>query len=158
VESLPLEPGRPDVVRVMNLHKAKGLEAPVVFLADPAGGYPARVDVRIIRSRESTAAPIGYFQIREPGRFGPGRPVAQPAGWDRLHDEELAYLEAEQTRLLYVAATRAKDVLIVSRWRKAGRSPAWVDLEPHLGGFTGLTVPDVVADVLPEPLDLTATA
>ena len=36
VESLPLEPGRTDVVRLMNLHKAKGLEADVVFLADPA--------------------------------------------------------------------------------------------------------------------------
>ena len=36
VESVPLEPGRRDVVRLMNLHKAKGLEAAVVFLADPA--------------------------------------------------------------------------------------------------------------------------
>jgi ATP-dependent helicase/nuclease subunit A len=35
VERLPLEPGRTNVVRLMNLHKAKGLEADVVFLADP---------------------------------------------------------------------------------------------------------------------------
>ena len=41
VESLPLEPGRTDVVRLMNLHKAKGLEANVVFLADPCGGFEA---------------------------------------------------------------------------------------------------------------------
>ena len=41
VESLPLEPGRTDVVRLMNLHKAKGLEANVVFLADPLGGVEA---------------------------------------------------------------------------------------------------------------------
>ena len=41
VESLPLEPGRTDVVRLMNLHKAKGLEANVVFLADPLGGVSA---------------------------------------------------------------------------------------------------------------------
>jgi ATP-dependent helicase/nuclease subunit A len=33
----PLEPGRTDVVRLMNLHQAKGLEAPVVVLADPSG-------------------------------------------------------------------------------------------------------------------------
>ena len=39
VESVPLEPGRTNVVRVMNLHKAKGLEAPVVFLADPVRGW-----------------------------------------------------------------------------------------------------------------------
>jgi hypothetical protein len=46
VESLPLEPGRRDVVRLMNLHKAKGLEATVVFLADPCGGVKPRVDVK----------------------------------------------------------------------------------------------------------------
>ncbi len=49
VESLPLEPGRTDVVRLMNLHKAKGLEANVVFLADPNGGLPLRVDNHIER-------------------------------------------------------------------------------------------------------------
>src|SRR5689334_11137791 len=50
VESLPLEPGRIHVVRVMNLHKAKGLEANVVFLADPNGGFPLRVDDHIERN------------------------------------------------------------------------------------------------------------
>ena len=49
VESLPLEPGRTDVVRLMNLHKAKGLEANVVFLADPNGGLTLRVDNHIER-------------------------------------------------------------------------------------------------------------
>src|SRR5580765_2658023 len=49
VDSLPLEPGRSDVVRLMNLHKAKGLEAEVVFLVDPLGGYAAQADVRILR-------------------------------------------------------------------------------------------------------------
>jgi ATP-dependent exoDNAse (exonuclease V) beta subunit len=34
----------------MNLHKAKGLEAAVVFLADPAGGYPSRADIRVVRA------------------------------------------------------------------------------------------------------------
>ncbi len=33
----PLQPGRDDVVRIMNLHKAKGLEAKIVILAHPAG-------------------------------------------------------------------------------------------------------------------------
>ncbi len=37
VESLSLLASRQDVVRIMNLHKAKGLEAPVVMLADPLG-------------------------------------------------------------------------------------------------------------------------
>ncbi len=159
VESLPLEPGRPDVVRVMNLHKSKGLEAPVVFLADPTGGFDPRVDVRIIRDVSSTTAPVGFFQIREPANFGrPGKAIAQPADWDRLHDEEQQYLDAEQTRLLYVAATRARDVLVVGRWAKSGKTQAWVALGPHLSDFSELVVPASVADVAPESVDLTAAA
>ena len=43
----PLEPGRPDVLRLMNLHQAKGLEARVVVLADPSGARrPAGGDAR----------------------------------------------------------------------------------------------------------------
>jgi len=152
IESLPLAPGRPDVVRVMNLHKAKGLEAPVVFLADPTGGYPRRVNVRILRGADST--PLGYFQIRAEGRHGPGKPIAEPEDWDRLHDEELRYLEAEDTRLLYVAATRAKDVLVVGRWAKRRGTPAWQELDPHLSDFDELEVPDEVALPKPPAVDL----
>src|ERR1019366_10164706 len=60
VESLPLEPGRADVVRLMNLHKAKGLEATVVFLADPAGGVTPRVDVHIERTERKS---LGWLKI-----------------------------------------------------------------------------------------------
>ena len=41
----PLEPGRIDVVRLMNLHQAKGLEAPVVILADAIPGWAAHADI-----------------------------------------------------------------------------------------------------------------
>src|SRR4030095_10301006 len=60
VESLPLEPGRTDVVRLMNLHKAKGLEAAVVFLADPNGGVMPRVDVHIEGTRLKRA---GWLKV-----------------------------------------------------------------------------------------------
>ncbi len=66
VESVPLEPGRSDVVRLMNLHKAKGLEAPVVFLADPVRGWMDNVEVRIVRDGLNAT---GYFELsREWGR------------------------------------------------------------------------------------------
>ena len=35
IDGMTLETGTEDAVRVMNVHQAKGLEAPVVFLADP---------------------------------------------------------------------------------------------------------------------------
>ncbi|MGH9627343.1 MAG: hypothetical protein ACRD7E_03120 [Bryobacteraceae bacterium] len=58
IESLPLEPGRQDVVRVMNLHRVKGLEAPVVFLADPCSGFQFPPDVRVIRAGRLLVASV----------------------------------------------------------------------------------------------------
>ena len=38
-DGISVRPPAAPVVRLMNLHKVKGLEAPVVFLADPTGNY-----------------------------------------------------------------------------------------------------------------------
>src|SRR6185436_399753 len=97
---LPLEPGQSDVVRVMNLHKAKGLEAPVVFLADPCGGFKPRVDVRIVRDG---LVARGYFSMTTEWGYAE-KVLAEPAGWSQLKQEEQSYLAAEEHRLLYVSA------------------------------------------------------
>jgi ATP-dependent helicase/nuclease subunit A len=149
VESVPLEPGRRDVVRVMNLHKAKGLEAPVVFLADPTRGWVNTVDVHIVR--EGLLA-RGYLQLsREKGRFGRAT-LGRPEGWAGHEERERAYLDAEQCRLVYVAATRAADLLVVSRPARAGgKDRPWRMLEPHLTRAPLLRVPPVA---VPLPLGL----
>jgi ATP-dependent helicase/nuclease subunit A len=156
VESLPLEPGRGDVVRLMNLHKAKGLEASVVFLADPCGGVGRWADVRIVRDGASAR---GYFQLT--CEFGKGtKVVGEPAGWAAHEAEELRYLEAEESRLLYVAATRARDALVVGRWAKAGGKGkrAWAVFDPFLGDARELEVLDTVALPPIRKVDLSATA
>jgi ATP-dependent helicase/nuclease subunit A len=139
-ESIPLEPGRSDVVRLMNLHKAKGLEARVVFLADPLGGVTARADVRILRDGMRA---VGFLPITRPlGEWG-RELLAEPAGWAEHERAELAYVEAEERRLLYVAATRAKNLLVVSRsCKKGGRSTgAWEPLDPYLADAPKLSIP-----------------
>ncbi len=156
VESLPLEPGRGDVVRLMNLHKAKGLEAPVVFLADPCGGVGRWADVRIIRDGINAR---GYFRLTR--EFGmQNKVVGEPAGWAAYEAEELHYLEAEESRLLYVAATRARDALIIGRWAKSGGKGkrAWAAFDSHLGGTGELLVPDSVALPPSRKVDLSAIA
>ncbi len=123
VESLPLEPGRTDVVRLMNLHKAKGLEAKVVFLADPCGGWPIRVDSHIER-REGAAQ--GWFKLVHKGENSHHATLlGQHADWPAHEAAELPYLQAEEDRLLYVAATRAREALIVSRVADAKKNTAW---------------------------------
>jgi ATP-dependent helicase/nuclease subunit A len=142
VESLPLEPGRTDVVRLMNLHKAKGLEASVVFLADPCGGIkPGRVDVHVERTGDRA---LGWFKIEKKSESSfAAKLLGEHADWEMHEQAELPYLEAEETRLLYVAATRARDMVVVSRHVGGnGRgTPAWGLLNNALADANELRVP-----------------
>ena len=149
LEALPLEPGRRDVVRLMNLHKAKGLEADVVFLADPPHGRGFDVDVRI--DRNATAGftrPLGYLEIarRREGQFW-RTVLGQPAGWDDHRVIEERYRDAEVHRLLYVAATRARDLLVVGQWAHVDskgktQNEAWGAFDDFLAGVPELAVPE----------------
>jgi ATP-dependent helicase/nuclease subunit A len=155
VESVPLEPGRTDVVRLMNLHKAKGLEAPVVCLADPVRGWMDNVEVRIVRDGLNAT---GYFELwREKGR---GRAVlGRPEDWEEHKELERAYIDAEQYRLVYVAATRARDLLVVSRPAKAsGRNRPWQMIEPYLAKVPALAIPVASIPSAPTLPDLSAGA
>jgi ATP-dependent helicase/nuclease subunit A len=178
VESLPLEPGRTDVVRLMNLHKAKGLEAAVVFLADPTGGFPQRIDRRIVRTdvartdvvsasagrrsfseggRRTNAAAQGWFRIQKRFESGGSQVLGEPAGWDEHEAAELPYLQAEEQRLLYVAATRAREQLVISRWiGGTNRFPAWGVLNDALATAQELAIPSSVTIPAVTPLDCSA--
>jgi ATP-dependent helicase/nuclease subunit A len=88
-----------DGVRIMTAHKAKGLEFPVVLLADITAELSRRTASRWADSVS-------------------GRCAVSLAGWVpadlRDHEaEEIARDEAEGVRVAYVAATRARDLLVV---------------------------------------------
>ena len=130
----PLVPGRPNCVRLMNLHRAKGLEAEVVFLAAPIAmkDWPAEKHV----SREGGGVARGALPIADKGRFGRTEVIAQPLNWDELAAREKEFEAAEMVRLLYVAATRAKHELWIASPRGLPgkkRSP-WEELEEWVRG------------------------
>ncbi|MFT3728276.1 MAG: double-strand break repair helicase AddA [Terricaulis sp.] len=91
--------GETGAIRVMTVHGAKGLEAPVVILPDSTGAVNERPDDNLIIDENGP-----YFSQRESDDDKAGR------------DARAAYKEqmrAEHWRLLYVAMTRARDRLIV---------------------------------------------
>ena len=125
----PLEPGRADVVRVMNVHKAKGLEAPVVILAFPTGEWQGTPTLRVERSADGIAR--GYVKVEERAEAFTMRTLAQPLEWPQYSALETEYDRAEDVRLLYVAATRAAEELIVSRCYESEDKSPWRKLYPH---------------------------
>jgi ATP-dependent helicase/nuclease subunit A len=135
-----------DKVRVMNLHKSKGLEGRVVFLAEPASGKPGGWPVDIHIRREGEKA-VGFLPVQEDNGPYAKRILAVPPDWDALSALEKRYQDAETNRLLYVAATRAKDFLIISQYAGAikGAGKPWEPFYAHLKDVPELGIPAVAA-------------
>lgn len=94
-----------NVVRVMSIHKSKGLEFPVVFVPDIGKAFnfeSTRGDLVI-----DTTYGVGLREI-VPERAVKFRSAAHLVVSRRIERE----MRAEQLRLLYVAATRAREKLL----------------------------------------------
>jgi len=113
-----------DGVRLMTVHKAKGLEFPVVILADITAKLRGDRADRLIDKAQNAC----YLRL---GRWTPIELAANEA-------LEVARDEAEGVRVAYVAATRARDLLVVPAVGDATWDGGWTDplnraIYPELG-------------------------
>jgi ATP-dependent helicase/nuclease subunit A len=92
-----------DAVRLMTVHGAKGLEAPIVVLADACGSLRA----------ESGMVPILFDNSLTLPLWTPPKLVASPASLVRAREERDGRIANEHRRLLYVALTRARELLFI---------------------------------------------
>ncbi len=109
-----------DAVRLMTIHRAKGLEFPVVCVAD------------LGRKAGGMRSPLLVGRDGAPGlrlyALGGGDSVPTPA-WERLAEAEAQADAEEERRLFYVAMTRAQELLILSGGTDTEKWPA-----PRPGG------------------------
>ena len=127
----PVEGDTVHAVRLMTVHRAKGLEFEVVCVADLGRGRP--------NGR-------GPLRVSADGRVGLRLAVlgggdSEPAlDWAELADAEARAEAAEERRLFYVAATRARERLILSGaadlddWPDAVKGPPIAWLAPAFAG------------------------
>jgi ATP-dependent helicase/nuclease subunit A len=131
-----------DEVRVMTVHGAKGLEAPVVFLVDTTTSPADTTRLKLVRMPHGNAAPHSPGVVVWAGKKAEDPPAVATARAAMLGETEDEY-----RRLLYVAMTRAADRLIVGgcmpgNMRKL-RELSWYDLIEKGLGNSGLHMQNV---------------
>ncbi|MCQ2795790.1 MAG: UvrD-helicase domain-containing protein [Bacilli bacterium] len=117
IERVSLLDNQIDSVHIANLHKVKGLESNVVILTK-AG---INTDTRVPQYCDLDRNQIYYFDILGESDEFTGRKESLLSTNDDKEgnkDKEAQYSKAEHERLLYVAATRAKELLIVNKPNK----------------------------------------
>lgn len=118
-----------DVVRVMSIHKSKGLEFPVVILADTGKNFNLQDTGGLVLCHKELG--VGPYVTLPELRFR----YPTPARWGIAHKLELE-TKAEELRVLYVALTRAREKLILvgsakklrqkcAAWSRAVSEPAF---------------------------------
>ena len=135
-----------EIIRLLSIHQAKGLEFPIVVLPDLDRKRPGEL------KRVAFDAELGPLvnPFAEPGD-GEEAEAAEPGiclGWTiHRHRDRLAD-DAEALRLFYVATTRARDALVLSSATdpdKVPTSPALALLDRRFDRATGrlkVSLPD----------------
>ena len=96
-----------DVVRIMSIHKSKGLEFPVVILSSTGKGFNLRDLNEPIIFHQDYGFGIKYIDDERKIEYNT---LAKEAIRIKSHEETLS----EEMRILYVALTRAKEKLIIT--------------------------------------------
>jgi len=100
-----------NAVRILSVHKSKGLEFPVVFLAELNSGFNKRdIYADVLADANDTLG----LQIIDRASNSKMCSLAHQV----IAEQKLEKLLAEEMRILYVATTRAKDRLILTACQK----------------------------------------
>ena len=135
----PVESEAMDAVRMMTIHRSKGLEFPVVCVADLGRQVQSRSAPIVVVGRDGSSLGL---RLKQPGQ---GRAVSA-LDYDALRAQARERELEEERRLFYVAMTRARERLIVSG---AARFDSWEqsNSQAPIGWVARAFVPDIAERV-----------
>ncbi len=122
-----------DQVRVMTVHGAKGLEAPIVFLPDTA-------------QRKASANPPQILSLAETAVWRVPAKEA-PSALAAAEEARRVRVAEENRRLLYVALTRARTWLIVAGGGTAGPESWHAEIAAAIPALGPVTEPSPLGDI-----------
>ena len=100
-----------DVVRIMSIHKSKGLEFPIVFLASTSSQFNLMDLNKDILLDQELGLGVKYIDYDMQVKYDTLTKLA-------LRNKELNSVYSEEMRILYVALTRAKEKLYITGIKK----------------------------------------
>ncbi|TDD12413.1 DNA helicase UvrD, partial [Kribbella turkmenica] len=127
-----------DAVRVMTIHAAKGLEFPIVILSGMTAAPNRQRGVQVLWP------PDGGYAVKL-------KSSVQTEDFDLVQPVDEQMDDFERRRLLYVAATRARDHLVVSLHRSGNRRHS--SNAELLASAGGVEAPHVTLFTTPSPVE-----
>lgn len=126
-----------DRVKIANLHKVKGLQAPIVILARP---FKKTKEVKSYINYSDNPPSVKFSKVEDKDSYGVW--VQTDDFKDELPKWEAA-ANAEKDRLAYVGATRAEAALIVTENDSKTSAGHWEKLVTKIPSDRNLEVPNV---------------
>lgn len=105
-------------IRIMTVHAAKGLEFPVVIVADLGHAAPADKDTLSVVKTE--LGPVAAVRLPTSA----GKDLPRPESFERARAMTALRAEEEEKRVFYVACTRAEELLVLSGGARLDAAPS----------------------------------
>ena len=141
--------GELGAVRLMSIHSAKGLEFPVVCVADL--GRAPRLSVGDLLVERDRRVGLRLARLGEPE-------LVAALDFEQLRAESQAAQQEEEDRILYVAMTRARERLVLSGAADLARWPASKHGAPPIAWVAPALIPELESLLEAPERDLTIAA